>query len=149
VVVGAVLWSVLRGGVYAAFFLGAMTVLGLVSSPMAILALPAAVLVCWAFAGAGAAGAAWMRSYVDFDFANAILIPSFLFSAVFFPLTRYPDWLAWIVRATPLYQGVALCRDVVFGHLDLADLGHAAYLAIMGAVGLAIATRRLVARLTP
>ncbi|MGE0796264.1 MAG: ABC transporter permease [Acidimicrobiia bacterium] len=149
VVVGAVLWSVLRGGIYAAAFLATMAALGLVTSPLAVLALPAAVLVCWAFAGAGAAGAAWMRSYFDFDFANAVLIPSFLFSGVFFPLDRYPGWLATVVRATPLYQGVDLCRDLCFGTLDLGGLGHVVYLAAMGAGGLAIATRRLVVRLTP
>jgi lipooligosaccharide transport system permease protein len=149
VVLGAVLWSVLRGAVYAAFFLVVMAMLGLTPSVLAILALPAAVLVCWAFAGAGAAGAAWMRSYLDFDFVNAVLIPSFLFSAVFFPLDRYPDWLQWVVRATPLYQGVALCRDLTFGHVEAASAFHALYLVALGAVGLALATRRMVARLTP
>jgi lipooligosaccharide transport system permease protein len=149
VVVGAVLWAVLRGAVYAGFFLGAMALLGLTHSPMALLVLPAAVLVCWAFAGAGAAGAAFMRSYFDFDFVNAILIPSFLFSAVFFPLVRYPGWLQLVVRCTPLYQGVALCRDLTFGHIELASAGHAVYLAVMGTVGLAIATRKMVSRLTP
>jgi lipooligosaccharide transport system permease protein len=149
IVVGAVLWAVLRGGIYAGCFLGAMALLGLTPSPMALLVLPAAVLVCWAFAGAGAAGAAWMRSYIDFDFVNAILIPSFLFSAVFFPLGRYPGWLQLVVRTTPLYQGVVLCRDLTFGHLEPAAAGHAAYLAVMGGVGLAIATRRMAARLTP
>ncbi|HEY2331417.1 MAG TPA: ABC transporter permease [Acidimicrobiales bacterium] len=149
VVVGAVLWSVVRGAVYSACFLVTMAVLGLTPSPMAILALPAAILVCWAFAGAGAGGAAFMRSYFDFDFVNAVIIPSFLFSAVFFPLSRYPEWLQRIVQVTPLYQGVALCRDLTFGHIELASLGHAVYLVAMGAAGLAVASRRLVIRLTP
>jgi lipooligosaccharide transport system permease protein len=149
VVTGEVLWSVLRGAVYSTCFLGTMVALGLVSSPLGVLALPAAILVCWAFAGAGAAGASFMRSYYDFDFANAVLIPSFLFSGVFFPLDRYPTVLAWVVRGTPLYQGVALCRDLCFGHASAASLGHAAYLALLGAVGLRIATRRMAAKLTP
>jgi lipooligosaccharide transport system permease protein len=149
VVVGEIGWSVLRGTIYATAFLGTMVLLGLVESPWALLAIPAATLVCWAFASAGAAGASYMRSYFDFDFINVVLIPSFLFSGVFFPLSRYPDWLATIVRCTPLYQGVALIRGLVFGVLDASSVVHAGYLAVMGLIGLRIATRRLALLLQP
>lgn len=149
IAVGEVTWAAARGLIYATFFLGTMVVLGLVASPMAVLAVPAALLICWAFAGAGAAGASFMRSYFDFDFVNLAIIPSFLFSGVFFPLSRYPEWFAWVVRCTPLYQGVALIRALVFGVVDLSAVGHAAYLAAMGAVGLTIAGRRLGRLLTP
>jgi lipooligosaccharide transport system permease protein len=90
-----------------------------------------------------------MRSYFDFDFVNVALIPSFLFSGVFFPLSRYPTGLAWVVRFTPLYQGVALIRDLSFGQVGVTDLLHAGYLAAMGAVGLRIASRRIGRLLTP
>jgi lipooligosaccharide transport system permease protein len=90
-----------------------------------------------------------MRSYFDIDFINAVLIPSFLFSGVFFPLSRYPDWLAWIVRCTPLYQGVTLIRDLTFGQLNAADGLHLVYLLAMGAAGLRIAGRRINGLLTP
>ena len=149
IVVGEVVWSVMRGGIYAVFFLVTMTAMGLVASPWAILALPAAVLICWAFAGAGAAGASFMRSYIDFDLVNLVLIPSFLFSGVFFPLDRYPEWLAWVVRCTPLYQGVALIRDLTFGEIGPLLLVHAAYLLVLGAFGLRLASRRMARLLTP
>jgi lipooligosaccharide transport system permease protein len=149
IVAGEVFWSVARGGIYALCFLGTMAAMGLVHSSLALLAVPAALLVCWAFAGAGAAGASFMRSYFDFDFFNLVLIPSFLFSGVFFPLSRYPGWLAWVVRCTPLYQGVALVRGLVFGAVDAASVGHAAYLFLMGAAGLAVASRRMTRLLTP
>jgi lipooligosaccharide transport system permease protein len=149
VVVGAVLWSVLRGAIYAGFFLLVMVAMGLVPSPLGVLAFPAAALVCWAFAGAGAAGASYMRSYFDFDFVNAVLVPSFLFSGVFFPLDRYPDWLAWVIRCTPLYQGVDLIRDLCFGHLAWSGLAQTTYLALLGALGLRMATRKMTRLLTP
>ena len=110
---------------------------------------PNAALVCWAFAGAGAGGASFFRSYFDFDFVNAAMVPSFLFSGVFFELSRYPTWLATIVRGTPLYQGVALMRDLNFGHVNAASAGHVAYLVVMGAAGVALATRKTTQRLTP
>jgi lipooligosaccharide transport system permease protein len=90
-----------------------------------------------------------MRSYFDFDFVNLAIIPSFLFSGVFFDLDRYPTWLATIVRCTPLYQGVALMRGLAFGRAGPVALAHALYLFAMGAVGVRIATRRMTRVLTP
>ena len=58
----------------------------------------------------GIAGTTFMRSWIDFDFVNLALIPMFLFSGVFFPLSQYPDAVQVIVQVTPLYQGVVLIR---------------------------------------
>ncbi len=149
IVRGEVGWAVSRGVIYAAFFLVTMVAMGVVHSWLAVFLLPAGALVCWAFAGAGAAGASYMRSYFDFDFVNAALVPSFLFSGVFFDLGRYPSWIALIVRCTPLYQGVALMRDLSFGRVGPVAIAHVGYLAIMGALGVRIATRRMVRVLTP
>jgi lipooligosaccharide transport system permease protein len=90
-----------------------------------------------------------MRSFVDFDYVNLAIVPLFLFSGVFFPLTRYPGWLQGVVRLTPLYQGVEVERRLVLGALDPAMLGHVAYLLAMTAVGIAVASRRLQRRLQP
>lgn len=146
---GEATWALLRGSIYSTVFLITMAALGYVRSPWAVLALPVAVLIGLAFAGAGLAATTWMRSFIDFDFVNLALVPLFLFSAVFFPLTRYPDAVEWLVKVTPLYQGVALERGLVLGNLSWAMLGHAAYLAVMGAVGLRIASRRLRLLLQP
>lgn len=146
---GEVVWALLRGAVYAAAFLVTMAALGLVGSAWAVLALPGAVLIGLAFAGAGLAATTWMRSFVDFDYVNLAIIPLFLFSATFFPLSRYPGALQWIVRCTPLYQGVALERGLVLGDLHWVLLVHVAYLAVLGQVGLRIAARRLVRLLQP
>lgn len=149
VAAGEITWSVLRGAVYGTFFLLTMLAFGVLHSPLAILALPIAVLTGWAFASAGAACSTFMRSYFDFDFVNLVLIPSFLFSGVFFPLDRYPAGLAWVVRCTPLYQSVALVRACTFGALHPDALVHVAYLAAMGLVGTRVAGRRLGTLLTP
>jgi lipooligosaccharide transport system permease protein len=104
---------------------------------------PAAVLISFAFAGAGLAGTTWMRSFVDFDYVTLAVVPLFLFSATFFPLDRYPTALRWLIQATPLYQGVALERALVLGEVRWQVLLHAAYLVAMGSAGLLVATRRL------
>ncbi len=146
---GELAWSLLRGTTYSGVFLLTMALLGLVSSPWAVLGLPAAALIGFAFAGAGMAATTWMRSFVDFDYVNLALIPLFLFSGTFFPLSQYPTGVQWIVRCTPLYQGVALERALVFGHLEPVLLVHVAYLATMGVVGIRIASRRLGLLLQP
>ncbi|MGH9301385.1 MAG: ABC transporter permease [Acidimicrobiales bacterium] len=146
---GEVGWALLRGSVYAAAFLGTMAGLGLTPSWWSILAMPGAVLIGYAFAGAGLGASTWMRSYVDFDYVNMVLITSFLFSATFFPLSSYPSALAWIVRLTPLYQGVAMERALCLGHPGPVLIVHAAYLAVLGYVGVALAARRLRRLLQP
>ena len=146
---GELLWALVRAGIYAVAFLGVMTVMGVVSSWWALLAVPGAVLIGFGFAGAALGATTFMRSFMDFDFINIAIIPMFLFSATFFPLSRYPEVLQWIVQATPLYQGVALERGLVFGELSWTMLVNAAYLLVLGLVGLRIAGRRLRVLLQP
>jgi lipooligosaccharide transport system permease protein len=149
VVRGEVGWSLLRSSVYSLAFLLTMLVLGLVESWWAILCLPVAVLIGFAFASAGLAASTFMRSWIDFDFVNLAVVPLFLLSATFFPLTEYPTAIQWLVRFTPLYQGVALERGLVLGHLEWTMLLNVAYLVVMGTVCLRIATGRVRRLLLP
>ena len=55
----------------------------------------------------------------------------FLFSGTFFPISQLPTWLQAVAYVTPLYHGVALCRDLTLGQVGWADLGHAAYLCAL------------------
>lgn len=149
VVRGEMLWSLLRAAAYATAFLVTMAIMGLTESWWAVLCAPVAVLIGYAFAGAGLGATTYMRSFVDFDLVNLAIIPMFLFSGTFFPLSQYPEWLQWVVRCTPLYQGVALERALVFGDIGPGLLVHVAYLVVMGSVGLWVAGRRLGALLLP
>jgi lipooligosaccharide transport system permease protein len=149
IAVGEVAWALLRGAVYGTAFLATMVVLDLIGSWWAVLAVPAAVLIGFGFAGAGLAATTWMRSFIDFDYVTLVIMPMFLFSATFFPLERYPEALRWVVRLTPLYQGVALERALVIGDVGWSVLAHAAYLAVLGVAGLTVATRRLGRLLQP
>lgn len=143
VALGESAWALVRSAVYATGFLLTMVALGLVQSWWAVLAVPAAVLIGFAFAGTGIAATTWMRSFVDFDYVILVIVPLFLFSATFFPLDLYPEALGWAVQATPLYQGVALERALVLGDVGWGLLVHAGYLTVMGATGVWMATRRL------
>jgi lipooligosaccharide transport system permease protein len=149
VAVGEVLSALLRGAFYSTAFLVATVAFGLVSSWWALLAIPAALLIAFAFAGAGLGLTTFMRSWVDFDYVNLVLVPMFLFSATFFPLSRYPAALQTVVKCTPLYQGVVLERALTLGAVSWTLLLNALYLAVMGAIGVRVARLRLARKLQP
>jgi lipooligosaccharide transport system permease protein len=143
VAVGELAWALIRGGLYAIGFMVVMVLLGLVVSPWVILAVPAALLVGFAFGAVGMAATSFMRSWQDFDLIQLVVLPMFLFSATFYPLDTYPEPLQWVVRVTPLYQGVDLIRSLTVGAISPVLLVHVAYLAIMGIAGLLVVSRRL------
>ena len=137
------MFALFRGLIYAVGFFTVIGALGLIESWWALLALPATVFIGFAFAGAGIAAVTYMRSWQDFDILNLAILPMFLFSATFFPLSTYPDWLEWVIRATPLYNGVELLRALTTGTVSSTQLVNVAYLAVLGVVGMLIAGRRV------
>jgi lipooligosaccharide transport system permease protein len=149
IALGELGWSFIRGALYSGAFLCIMAGLGYVATPWAILCWPGAMLIGLAFAAAGMAGTTFMRSWQDFDLVSLTIIPLFLFSATFYPITVYPAWLQVLVRCSPLYQGVALLRGFDLGLFSWSLLGHAIYLAVMGVVGLTVTARRFARLLLP
>jgi|HubBroStandDraft_4_1064222.scaffolds.fasta_scaffold135004_2 lipooligosaccharide transport system permease protein len=143
IAMGEIGWALIRGSLYAAAFLVIMLALGLVHSAWAVLALPVALLIGFAFAGTGMAATTFMRSWQHFEFILLVTLPMFLFSGTFYPLSVYPRPLQVVVEFTPLYQGVALMRGLTFGVVGPALLWHAAYLALMGLAGLRVASWRI------
>jgi lipooligosaccharide transport system permease protein len=143
VAAGETVWALFRGLIYAVGFFIVILALGLVESWWALLALPATVFVGFAFAGAGIAAVTYMRSWQDFDILNLAILPMFLFSATFFPLSAYPDWLETVIRVTPLYHGVDLLRALTTGAVGRGQVVNVAYLAVLGLAGTWIASRRI------
>ncbi len=143
VAVGELVWALIRGGIYAIAFTIVMAVLGLIVSPWVILAVPAALLIGFAFGAVGMAATSFMRTWQDFDLIQLVILPLFLFSGTFYPVDAYPEPIRVLVQLTPLYQGVDLLRSLVVGHLEWSLLLHVVYLALMGTVGLIVVARRL------
>lgn len=150
VLYGHLLWILTRVSLASAVFLGVMAAFGVVPSPWAAFAFPAAVLTGAAFAVPIMAFSATQETdqsfVVIYRFA---IVPLFLFSGTFFPISQLPGFLQVVARCTPLYQAVALCRALVLGRIDPADdLVHCAYLAAMVIAGVLAARatyrRRLV-----
>jgi len=143
VAVGEIGWALIRGSLYAAAFLAVAVAAGTVHSWWALLAVPAATLIGFAFAAVGMFATTFMRSWVDFDYVTLAIQPMFLFSATFFPLATYPGAVQWVVQLTPLYHGVALERALMLGEVGPGLVVHVGYLVVMGLLGLVGTARRI------
>lgn len=143
VALGEILYALLRGLAYATGFMIIMQILGLNLAPTAILALPAVVLIAFGFASLGMAVTSYMKTFQQMDWINFVLLPMFLFSATFYPITVYPEWVQHIVMALPLWHGVELIRGLTTGILSVDMLWHVLYYVVMIAVGLVFTTKRL------
>jgi lipooligosaccharide transport system permease protein len=143
VALGEVCWALLRGTLVSTAFLIAVSVFGLVRTPMALLVIPCALLIGFTFASIGLLVVTLLRSWQDFQLIQLVMLPMFLFATTFFPLDLYPRPVQVLVEALPLYHSIELVRATFLGtgsrHVVVAMI----YLAVLGAVALAIAVRRL------
>lgn len=134
----------------ATVYLIVITAFGAVSSPLGILAIPVTVLVGLSFSAPLAAWAAHTENEVSFvAIFRFVILPMFLFSGTFFPISSLPAPLEAMAFVTPLWHGVTLCRDLTLGDVELwSGLLHLGYLLACVTVGLAFARmtyrRRLV-----
>jgi lipooligosaccharide transport system permease protein len=143
VALGEISWALLRGVFYSVAFLLVAAVAGVVTSWWAVLAVPAASLIGFAFAAVGMAATTFMRSWQDFDYVQMAIMPMFLFSATFYPLSTYPESWQRVVELTPLYHGVELVRGLMLGEIGSGLLVHVGYLTVMGIAGTVFAAHRI------
>ncbi len=148
--IGELLWIGFRMMSISVVFLFVLTLFGIPRSPLALLAVPAAMLTGLAFSAPIIAYAATQRNDAGFAALFRFVInPLFLFSGTFFPVSRLPDPVEWVAAATPLYHGVALVRGVILS--DPISLSgwplNVAYLVIFFSLSALLAHRLLRRRL--
>jgi lipooligosaccharide transport system permease protein len=147
---GEMLWAISRGSMYAASFLVTVVVVGAATdTPMllsgtGVFALPGAVLVAASFSALALCMSSFVRKIDDFDAAMGLFVmPMFLFSGTFFPVSRLPPAGRWIVEALPLHHGVSLLRQLTTGRIDATLAVHVTYLCVLAVVAFAVAAWRL------
>ncbi|MGH3745552.1 MAG: ABC transporter permease [Mycobacteriales bacterium] len=148
-VAGQLAWVATSIATSTGIYLAAAAAFGAVESWLAILAFPAAVLTGLAFAAPVAAFAATAQNDTSFSVLYRFgVVPLFLFSGTFFPITQLPRWMQYVAYGTPLWHGVALTRDLVVGQVRaLDDAGHLAYLVGLTVLGVVLARRTFARRL--
>ncbi|MEO6116095.1 MAG: ABC transporter permease [Pseudolysinimonas sp.] len=143
VALGEILLALLRGGLYAVGFLIVMQALGLNLAWTALLALPAVLLIAFGFASLGMAITSYLKTFQQMDWINFALLPMFLLSATFYPLSVYPVPIQWFIQALPLWQAVDMLRQLTTGYIDSSMIIHLLYYAVLISIGLVFTTRRL------
>lgn len=147
---GEMLWAVTRGSVYAATFILVVFSAGLllgtpmILSPWAVLALPTALLASGSFSSLALCATTFVRKIQDFDTVMGLaVLPMFLFSGTFFPVSHLPTVVQWLISLLPLYNAIEILRALTTGEVDWSILVHVVYLIVIGAVAFTIAMRRL------
>jgi lipooligosaccharide transport system permease protein len=141
--VGHQLFVVTRVLAASVAYLAIITAFGAVNSWLALLVVPVAVLLGTAFSMPMAALAARVEDDRTFvTIFRFLIVPMFLFSGAFFPVTRLPLAFELVAYVTPIWHGVDLCRMLTLGNVELwAALGHVAYLLAWTVIGFELARR--------
>jgi lipooligosaccharide transport system permease protein len=145
VALGEISWALLRGLAYAIGFMAVVMPMGLVPSGWGLLAIPASVLIAFGFASIGMGVTSYLKSHQQMQWIQLVMLPMFLFSGTFFPLTIYPEPVQWFIQALPLWQAIELIRGLTLGIMNIAMLSHVLYFVVMIIGGLYFTTRRLTA----
>ncbi len=139
-----------RVGTVCAVFTLVMAPFGVFESWWGVLAaFPVQLLIGLAFAAPIYAITVSVKSESAFPLIFRLgMIPMFLFSGAFFPITNLSGWMEWLARLTPLWQGVDLTRMLMLGQVEwTAALVHVTYLTVLAVLGYLTAVRRLRMRL--
>ena len=140
---GHVLFCTLRLVMNCTIFMMVAALFGAITSRGAVLALPVAVLTGLAFATPIEAWAVTRTRDSSFAMIYRFgMIPMFLFSGTFFPVSQLPSWLQPVAYLTPLWHGVVLCRALSLGVATAGTaLGHIGYLAALAIAGIVAGNR--------
>ena len=101
------------------------------------------LLIAFGFASIGMGITSYLKTFQQMEWIQFVMLPMFLFSATFYPITVYPEPIQWLVQALPLWHGVELVRGLTTGFIGPVMLVHVLYFLVMIALGLVFTTRRL------
>ena len=148
VLFGYVLWIGLRAMLGAIAFVIVALALGAIPSAWGILAIPIAGLCAAAFCAPLSAFSVAQDSDVSFPLIMRVgILPIFLFSGAFFPISQLPEWLQKVAMISPLWNAIELGRDATTGTYESAIVWHLAVLVACIAAGLWWGTGRFERRL--
>jgi lipooligosaccharide transport system permease protein len=142
-------WVAIHVAMVGVIYTAVLAAFQVLLSPWAVLLPLAGVLTGLAFAGPLAAYVATQESERTFPiFYRFMIIPMFLFSGSFYPISQLPSWLQVVVQFVPLYHGVALCRTLALGQGSLAaTIYHVTFLTVLAVGGAYFCVRNFRRRL--
>jgi len=149
--IGVFLAALFRAFYTVLLYFGVMWAFGALESPHAWLAIPTSIFAGASFGALMQAVAAKLENenYFFVVLGRFIMMPLFLFSGTFFPLTSMPFFLQWIGWISPLWHATELGRYLTYGHAISPTLMwvHFAVLVTMLVSGLILSARMFTKRL--
>jgi len=119
---GHLLWATIRVFIVSFSFVIVMVAFGVATPLQSLGALFPAMLVGMAMASVTTAFTSRLKEVAGLPmFFRFVVIPMFLFSGVFFPITQLPGWLQPVAYITPVFHGVELARDIALGIAPAVD----------------------------
>jgi lipooligosaccharide transport system permease protein len=156
IVVGRFYWGAIRLTFILSVFAVIAMLFGALEVGPALLAVPPGILTGLAFQTTVTAFTVTREDDISLSTLFRFgIIPLFLFSGTFFPISQLPEFLQRVAYATPLFHGVELVRKIALPEVDSSVVTslpiwvHVAYLLVMTAIGLVLASRFLDRRLKP
>jgi lipooligosaccharide transport system permease protein len=149
IVSGQLVWIALRLAGSGAVYLVVAGLLGALTGPAVLLALPVSVLTGMAVSAPVVAYAATQETDRGFSMIfRFIVVPMGLLAGTYFPVGTLPPWIRPVALATPLWHGTELARGFSFGTTTfLPAVGHLLYLAAFVALGTWLGIRNFRRRL--
>ncbi|MCH7837312.1 MAG: ABC transporter permease [Chloroflexi bacterium] len=144
VIAGEIFFGATRGSFQAVHILIAALLFtpayGLIDSPLALLAIPLALLAGILFGAMAMCFTSVAPSMSAYNFLWAFIIsPMFWFGGAFYPLDRLPAGMQIVAQFIPLTHIVAINRGLIEGQLEWSHLGNLAYIAAAAAGFFALA----------
>ena len=156
IIIGRFYWGIIRLTFMLVVFAVIAVLFGALEIGPALLAVPPAVVTGLAFQTVITAFTVTREDETSLSTLFRFgIIPLFLFSGTFFPISQLPDALQWVAYATPLFHGVELVRKIALPDVDASAVTnisvwvHVTYLVVMTGLGLFLASRHLGRRLRP
>lgn len=140
VIFGELAWAASKAWLSGAVIMLVAAVLGVVTSPLALLALAVLPLVGLTFAALGLIMTALAQGYDFFMYYFTLVVtPMALLSGVFFPLDQLPGALQALAMALPLAHAVQLIRPLLLGDVPAGPWLHVGVLLAYAGAGFMIA----------
>ncbi len=148
---GVFLAAIFRATYTVLLYFGVMWAFGALESVHAWLAIPTAIFAGASFGALMQALAAKLEDENIFFtvLGRFVMMPLFMFSGTFFPLTSMPSFLQWIGWISPLWHSTELGRHLTYGHpLSTTMIWvHFIFLSVMLVGGLYFSARIFTKRL--
>jgi lipooligosaccharide transport system permease protein len=150
IAIGTLGWNGFRIASSGLVYLLIAAILGALTGPAVLLALPVAVLTGMAVSAPFAAYSATLENEAPFSGVfRFIVLPMTLFAGTFFPVDSLPVWIRPLAWVTPLWHGTEVARGVAFGWLTFwPTVGHVVYLLVLAVGGTWLTARHFRSRLT-